>query len=88
MYALIKKRNRSAYRGSDFRPILDVEEGEVQWLGFHAYIQVLKRKESRHKKLLSSLRFKLEHRTPGSVPSQLKYAVNASHSSLIWKIKY
>jgi telomerase reverse transcriptase len=85
---LIKKRIRSAYCGSDFLPILHMEEGEVQWLGLYAYIQVLKRKESRHKKLLSSLRSKLEHKIPGSVPSQLKYAVNASHSSLIWKIKY
>jgi telomerase reverse transcriptase len=81
---------RSAYRYCGFRPILQLEEEEVEWLGLYAYIQVLKRKESRHKHLLSSLRCKLAHKIPASVPlpSQLKYAVDASHSSLIWKIKY
>ena len=90
MYKLIKKRMRSAYHYSDVLPILQLEEEEVEWLGLYAYIQVLKRKESRHKQLISSLRYKLEHTIPTSVPlpPQLKYAVDASHSSLIWKIKY
>ena len=90
MYKLIKKRMHSAYHYSDVLPILQLEEEEVEWLGLYAYIQVLKRKESRHKQLLSSLRCKLEHTIPTSVPlpPQLKYAVDASHSSLIWKIKY
>ncbi|KAM4122947.1 hypothetical protein ACB094_01G122500 [Castanea mollissima] len=90
MYKLIKKRMRSAFRYSDVLPILQLEEEEVEWLGLYAYIQVLKRKESRHKQLLSSLRCKLEHTIPTSVPlpPQLKFAVDASHSSLIWKIKY
>ncbi|XP_065632658.1 telomerase reverse transcriptase [Quercus suber] len=90
MYKLIKKRMRSAYHYSDVRPILQLEEEEVEWLGLYAYIQVLKRKESRHKRLISSLRCKLEHTIPTSepLPPQLKYAVDASHSSLIWKIKY
>ena len=81
---------RSAYCHSDIRPILQLEEEEVGWLGLYAYIQVLKRKESRHKQLLSSLRCELAHKihTSESLPSQLKYAVDASHSSLIWKIKY
>ena len=90
MYKLIKKRMRSAYCHSDIRPILQLEEEEVGWLGLYAYIQVLKRKESRHKQLLSSLRCELAHKihTSEPLPSQLKYAVDASHSSLIWKIKY
>ena len=90
MYKLIKKRMRSAYHYSDVRPILPLEDEEVEWLGLYAYIRVLKRKESWHKQLISSLRCKLEHTIPTSVPlpPQLKYAVDASHSSLIWKIKY
>ncbi|XP_050262152.1 telomerase reverse transcriptase-like isoform X1 [Quercus robur] len=90
MYKLIKKRIRSAYCYSDIQPILQLEEEEVGWLGLYAYIQVLKRKESRHKQLLSSLRCELAHKihTSEPLPSQLKYAVDASHSSLIWKIKY
>ena len=90
MYKLIKKRMRSAYCHSDIWPILQLEKEEVGWLGLYAYIQVLKRKESRHKQLLSSLRCELAHKihTSEPLPSQLKYAVDASHSSLIWKIKY
>nr|POF14772.1 telomerase reverse transcriptase [Quercus suber] len=62
MYKLIKKRMRSAYHYSDVRPILQLEEEEVEWLGLYAYIQVLKRKESRHKRLISSLSIKfLKH---------------------------
>ena len=89
MYKLIKKQMRSAYHFSDVQPILQLEE-EVEWLGLYAYIQVLKRKESWHKQLVFSLRCKLEHTIPTSVPlpPQLKYAVDASHSSLIWNIKY
>ena len=88
MYKLIKKQMRSAYHFSDVQPILQLEE-EVEWLGLYAYIQVLKRKETWHKQLVFSLRCKLEHTIPTSVPlpPQLKYAVDASHSSLIWKIK-
>lgn len=86
---LIKRRMRSVYNGSDFQPILQLEKGEVEWLGLFAYIQVLKRKQSRHKELLSLLTSKLlSHKITGSVSSQLSYAVDRSHSSLMWKIKY
>ncbi|CAL2237024.1 unnamed protein product [Prunus armeniaca] len=89
MYVLIKRRMRSVYNGSDFQPILQLEKGEVEWLGLFAYIQVLKRKQSRHKELLSLLTSKLlSHKITGSVSSQLSYAVDRSHSSLMWKIKY
>ncbi|KAJ7949160.1 Telomerase reverse transcriptase [Quillaja saponaria] len=89
MFALIKKRMCSMRLDSNFQPMLQLEEGEVEWLGFHAYIQVLRRKQTRHKELLSLLRSKLlGHRISGSVSPQLEYAVNASHSSLLWKIRY
>lgn len=75
--------------GSDIQPILKLEKEEVEWLGFHAYIQVLKRKESRHKELLAVLRSRLlSHRISGSVSPELKYAINAKNSSLLWDIKY
>ncbi|CAK7356998.1 unnamed protein product [Dovyalis caffra] len=86
MYILIKRRMRSILIGSCFLPILQLEDGEVEWLGLNAYIQVLKRKQSRYTELLSRLSSKLsEHGIPSS---QLKYAVDSSHSSLLWKIKY
>lgn len=89
MYVLIKRRMRSMHLGSCFHPILQLEVGEVEWLGLNAYIQVLKRKQSRYKELLSRLSLKLsKHRIGRSTSSHLKYAVDSSHSSLLWKIKY
>lgn len=80
---------RSLYTGSNFRPILRLKEAEVEWLGLFAYIQVLKRKQSRYKELLSLLKFKLlNHKITGSVSSELSYAVDRSRSSIMWKIKY
>lgn len=80
---------RSVPLGSNIQPILHLEDGEVEWLGLHAYIQVLKKKQSRHKELLPLLKSKLlAHEISGCVSSQLKYAVDRSHSSAIWKIKY
>lgn len=74
---------------SSIQPILKLKKGEVEWLGFHAFIQVLKRKESRHKKLLAVLKSKLlSHRISGTVSPELKFAVDAENSSLLWKIKY
>ncbi|KAJ1381436.1 Telomerase reverse transcriptase [Sesbania bispinosa] len=71
------------------QPILKLEKEEVEWLGFHAYLKVLKRKESRHKELLAILRSKLlSHRMSQSVSPELKYAVDANNSSLLWNIKY
>ena len=87
MYALIKKMMRSAR--THFHPILQLAAGEVEWLGLNAYIKVLKKKQSRHKKLLHLLKSKLvAHEINGNVSSQLKYAVDSSHSSVMWKIKY
>ncbi|KAK4372169.1 hypothetical protein RND71_007553 [Anisodus tanguticus] len=60
MNKLIKKRMFSFKTGSDFRPILQVGKGEIEWLGLTAYIQVLKRKQSRYKELLHVLKAKLK----------------------------
>lgn len=74
---------------ADFQPILRVEKGEVEWLGLTAYIQVLKRKQTRYKELISLLKVKLmAHKKEKNVSFALKYAVDDSHSSVIWKIKY
>ncbi|XP_012074552.1 telomerase reverse transcriptase isoform X2 [Jatropha curcas] len=89
MYILIKKKMSTAHIGSHFHPILQLEAGEVEWLGLNAFIKVLKRKQSRHKDLLRLLKSKLSaHRINGSVSSQLDYAIDSSHSSVMWKIKY
>ncbi|XP_061352944.1 telomerase reverse transcriptase [Gastrolobium bilobum] len=89
LYLLIKKRMHSMRLASEIKPILKLEREEVEWLGFHAYIQVLRRKESRHKELLAVLRSKLLlHRMSGSVSPELKYAIDAKNSSVLWGIKY
>ena len=70
------------------QPALLVSKAEVTCLGLIAYIRVLKQKKSRHKELLHMLRTKLAQfsRTAGS--PEVKYAVDDSHSSLLWKIRY
>ncbi|KAK7243572.1 hypothetical protein RIF29_38375 [Crotalaria pallida] len=89
MHVLIKKRMRSMRLVSDVQPILKLVKGEVVWLGFHAFIQVLKRKESYHKELLAVLRSRLlSNRISGNVSPELKYAINAKNSSLLWDIKF
>ncbi|KAK2635485.1 hypothetical protein Ddye_030277 [Dipteronia dyeriana] len=89
LHLLIKRRMQSVNLGSNFCPVLHLEEGEVEWLGLNAYVQVLKRKQSRHKELLSLLRCKLSaHRITGNVSCPLNYAIDKTHSSSIWKIKY
>ncbi|GFY92244.1 telomerase reverse transcriptase [Actinidia rufa] len=89
MRKLIKRRMHSMDLGSTFRPIFQVERGEFEWLGLVAYARVLKRKQSRHKELLSLLRSKLiAHEEAESASSVLKSAVDDSHSSIIWKIRY
>ncbi|GMN39204.1 hypothetical protein TIFTF001_008433 [Ficus carica] len=85
----LKEKDRFASLGYDLHPILHLEDGEVEWLGLNAYIQVLKRKQSRHKELLSLLRSKLSaHRLSRKGSTHLNYAVDTSHSSLTWKIKH
>ncbi|KAH9706957.1 Telomerase reverse transcriptase [Citrus sinensis] len=89
VHVLIKRRMASLSIGPNICPTFTLEEGEVEWLGLHAYVQILKRKQSRHRELVSLLRSKLlRHRITGVVSCELKYAVEASHSFLIWKIKY
>ncbi|KAJ8762959.1 hypothetical protein K2173_023088 [Erythroxylum novogranatense] len=90
MYALIKKRMYAAmYLGSGLHPVLELLKEEVEWLGLDAYIHVLRRKQSRHRELLSLLKSKWStRRIDATVSPQLKYAVEKSHSSLIWRIKY
>ncbi|KAK7323478.1 hypothetical protein VNO77_26952 [Canavalia gladiata] len=89
MYQLIKKRMHFMRLNSDIQPILKLEKEEVEWLGFHAYIQVLKRKQSRHKELLAILRPRLlSHGMSGRVSPELKYAIDTKNSSLLWDIKY
>ncbi|OMP10292.1 reverse transcriptase [Corchorus olitorius] len=89
MYRLIKKRMCSTRIGPGKFPVLKLMKEEVVWLGYHAYIEVLKRKQSRHSGLLSLLRSKyFNHKLTGIVSSELRYAVERSHSSSLWKIKY
>lgn len=89
MFCLIKKRMRTVRLGPSLRSVLQLEEGEVEWLGFVAYIRVLERKQSRHKDLLLYLKSKFsKHRINRNVSPQLKYAVDGSHSSSLWKIEY
>lgn len=89
VHVLIKRRMASLSIGPNICPRFTLEEGEVEWLGLHAYVQILKRKQSRHRELVSLLRSKLlRHRITGVVSCELKYAVEVSHSFLIWKIKY
>ncbi|CAH2042959.1 unnamed protein product [Thlaspi arvense] len=73
---------------STFRPIFQVERGEFEWLGLVAYTRILKRKQSRHKKLLSLLKAKLIAHEAKTTSSAMKYAVDDSHSSVFWKIRY
>lgn len=89
MNTLIKNQMKSMYLGPNLRPILQLDKEEVEWLGLHAFVEVLKKKQSRHKALLSLLRSKLSaHTLSESLSGQLKFAVDRSHSSLLWKIKY
>ncbi|KAK1312449.1 Telomerase reverse transcriptase [Acorus calamus] len=89
MYKLIKKRMYSMKVGSNIHPILRLKREEVEWLGLSAYIRVLRRKQSRHAKLLLLLRSKSE--TYGREihdSSHTRYAIDDSHSSMFWKMKY
>ncbi|KAL2616730.1 hypothetical protein AAZV13_08G144400 [Glycine max] len=89
MYQLIKKQMHSISLNSEIQPILVLEKEEVEWLGLHAFVQVLKRKQSRHKELLAILRSRLSsHRMSERVSLELKYAINTKNSSLLWDIKY
>lgn len=89
MHNLIRKRMRSLRLGSQFRPIFEVTKSEIEWLGLTAYFRVLKRKYSRYVELLLILRSKLmKHGESNSTSATLQYAVDDTHSSLLWKIIY
>ncbi|CAN0862418.1 Telomerase reverse transcriptase [Linum grandiflorum] len=93
MYKLIKRRMRSVSCGSSPRPVLHLQKTDVYWLAIKAYIAVLKKKQSRHRYLLSRLRSKLSAHPIGNgenVKPELKYAVDRSNSSLLstGRIKY
>ncbi|KAI4385161.1 hypothetical protein MLD38_003219 [Melastoma candidum] len=64
-------------------------EREVEWLGLVAYIQALERKQTRHRPLLSLLKSRFfKHRVSGEISPALAYAVDRSHSSVLWRIRY
>lgn len=80
------KRQTYCMRG--VRPILKVKRWEVEWLGLTAYIEVLKRKQSRYNDLLYLLESELELKSGDIKSPDLKFAVDKSNSSVLWKIKY
>ncbi|XP_019701935.1 telomerase reverse transcriptase isoform X2 [Elaeis guineensis] len=89
MYKFIKKRMYDMKLCFNIHPVLLLKKTETIWLGLSAYIRVLKKKQSRHKELLSLLRTRIA--TYGGMDkasSHLRYAVDDSHSSLFWKMKF
>ncbi|KAK8629754.1 hypothetical protein V6N13_078583 [Hibiscus sabdariffa] len=91
MHRLIQKKMGSVRLSSGLRPDRKhkLVKDEVEWLGLAAYMEVLKRKQSRHKALLSMLRSKFYgHRITGNESSELRFAVERSHSSCLWRIQF
>ncbi|XP_049368795.1 telomerase reverse transcriptase [Solanum verrucosum] len=92
MKRLIKRRMYSFKSGSDFRPVLEVEKGEIEWLGLTAYKQVLKRKPAWYNELLHVIEAKLKAlgylNLVRSRASVLQHATDIKRSSILWKIKY
>ncbi|KAG6425768.1 hypothetical protein SASPL_109972 [Salvia splendens] len=88
MNRLIRRRMYS-FKGADFRPRYNVKRIDVIWLGLHAYSRVLLKKHLRFKSLLCLLRAKLKaYGEVENISSELKYAVDQVHSSVLWSIKY
>ncbi|XP_057798176.1 telomerase reverse transcriptase [Salvia miltiorrhiza] len=88
MNRLIRRRIYS-FKGADFRPKYDVKRKDVIWLGLYAYRRVLLKKHSRYKTLLRLFSSKLKpYGEVENMPSELKYAVDDVHSSVLWSIKY
>ncbi|XP_047960910.1 telomerase reverse transcriptase-like isoform X1 [Salvia hispanica] len=88
MNRLIRRRMYS-FKGADFRPRYNVKRIDVIWLGLHAYSRVLLKKHLRFKSLLCLLRAKLKaYGEVENMSSELKYAVDQVHSSVLWSIKY
>ncbi|MCL7046902.1 hypothetical protein MKW94_018799, partial [Papaver nudicaule] len=88
MRKLIVRRMRSDKLGSTVRPILKLKEEEIEWLGLNAYVRALMKKQSRYEDLLSLLRSELLTHGNMQVSTALKYAIDDSHSSSLWKIKF
>ncbi|CAO2830156.1 unnamed protein product [Amaranthus hypochondriacus] len=78
---------KAGYASNGDRTLV-VTKKEILWLGLTAYIKVLSKKKSGHKELLRLLRTKLAAIVSVGGSYKLKYAVDDSHSSYMWKIKY
>ncbi|GAB2290163.1 hypothetical protein Dimus_024445 [Dionaea muscipula] len=85
---LMKRRMRKMDPDSGRNLFAQLVKEEIYWLGLTAYIRALTKKQSRHKVLLLLLRSKLVALGNIGSSSELKYAVDDSHSSCLWKIKY
>ncbi|XP_023636413.1 telomerase reverse transcriptase isoform X2 [Capsella rubella] len=89
MFRLINRRMHRFNTGSCFRPVLKLYKEEVIWLGLHAYLQVLKKKNSRYRILLIYLKSALsKHHLSHSLSPELEYASDQSNSSSLWKLRY
>ncbi|XP_068668611.1 telomerase reverse transcriptase [Aristolochia californica] len=88
MYKLIWHQMHSPRLRYNFSPILKLKKKETDWLGLSAYIRILRKKQSRHIELLRMLKAKLQMYRELENTQELQYAVDDSHSSLLWKIKF
>ncbi|XP_072953030.1 telomerase reverse transcriptase isoform X4 [Typha angustifolia] len=89
MHNLINKLMHDMEIHSNIRPVLQLKRKEIIWLGLSAYIRVLRKKQSRHKELLSFLKSRIAIYGPMECAScHLRYAVDDSHSSIFWRFKF
>jgi telomerase reverse transcriptase len=89
MYNLICKRIRDAEICFGIRAVNCLKAKEIIWLGLFAFYHILKKKQSRHKKLLLLLKENIEkYDIWVRMSYHLQYAVDDFHSSMFWKIKY
>ncbi|XP_073027919.1 telomerase reverse transcriptase isoform X3 [Primulina eburnea] len=89
MHRLIKRKMYTFESEIDFRPKYKIKKNEILWLGFHAYSRVVKKKQSRCKKLFHYLTRKLKAlEKVENISSDLSYATDDTHSSALWSIKY
>ncbi|KAL3653267.1 hypothetical protein CASFOL_002948 [Castilleja foliolosa] len=89
MNRLIKRKMYSFNIEPSFRPKYNVKKKDIIWLGLYAYSRVVEKKQSRYKELLRLLRLKLKgYWKVKNMSSELKYAVDDAHSSVLWSIKY
>ncbi|KAG9445304.1 hypothetical protein H6P81_016644 [Aristolochia fimbriata] len=88
MYKLIRHQMDSARLRYKFCPILKLKKKETVWLGLSAYIQILRKKQSRYVELLRLLKAELQIYRELENIQELQYAVDDCHSSLLWKIKF